>query len=54
MTEGWYTFFETGVDPQNGYLGEDIFEKDCQRLKEFSNTGNGQENHIVLYKCEAK
>ena len=24
MSEGWYTFFETGVDPENGYLGEDI------------------------------
>jgi hypothetical protein len=24
MDEDWYTFFETGVDPKNGYLGEDI------------------------------
>ena len=24
MNEGWYTFFETGVDPENGYFGEDI------------------------------
>ena len=24
MTDNWYTFFETGVDPKNGYLGEDI------------------------------
>jgi hypothetical protein len=24
MDNNWYTFFETGVDPKNGYLGEDI------------------------------
>ena len=24
MDDNWYTFFETGVDPKNGYLGEDI------------------------------
>ena len=24
MDEDWYTFFETGIDPKNGYLGEDI------------------------------
>ena len=24
MDTDWYTFFETGVDPVNGYLGEDI------------------------------
>jgi len=24
MDEFWYTFFETDVDPVNGYLGEDI------------------------------
>lgn len=24
MDSDWYTFFETGVDPINGYLGEDI------------------------------
>ena len=24
MDSDWYTFFETGVDPKNGYLGEDI------------------------------
>jgi hypothetical protein len=24
MEKGWYTFFETAQDPENGYLGEDI------------------------------
>ena len=24
MDSDWYTFFETGIDPENGYLGEDI------------------------------
>jgi hypothetical protein len=24
MDKGWYTFFETAQDPENGYLGEDI------------------------------
>ena len=24
MDTDWYTFFETGIDPENGYLGEDI------------------------------
>ena len=24
MKDGWYTFFETAQDPENGYLGEDI------------------------------
>jgi len=46
-----YNIKDFGYD---AYFSEKIFKDDCQRIKDFPETGNEQENHIVLYKCEEK
>lgn len=34
------------------YFSKSVFQKDCQRIKDFPSTSNEWDNHIVLYKCE--
>ncbi|KKR36802.1 MAG: hypothetical protein UT69_C0013G0024 [Candidatus Yanofskybacteria bacterium GW2011_GWE1_40_10] len=35
-----------------GYFSEEIFQKYCQRVKEFADTGNEISNQIVIYRCK--
>jgi hypothetical protein len=35
-----------------GYFSQEIFEKYCQRIKEFEDTGRNQSNQIVIYRCK--
>lgn len=46
-----YNIKDSGYE---GYFSEKVFKDDCQRIKDFPSTSNGQDNYIVLYKCEIK
>lgn len=35
-----------------GYFSEELFQKYCQRVKEFVDTGNETSNQIVIYRCK--